>query len=445
MNFKNGKNSFQTLILGAGPAGTGPLVNAMQKGKLGELLDSGVCIVDRMAYMGRGAIGQYVINSDTYCNTFLECLENEHDPIVQRVAASAAKQAMDSYRGGCVPLKIVGDFMAELGASLRIAVDAHPVSQFIPGVAAQNIQLLPDGRFVTRFIDDEGESFEIISTILVMAMGASQSAERTLQADIIPGLNLAERYAHKTLLTGFVLGQDGAAEIERRLEKGRKVVIIGASHSTTSSAWVLLNKTKLEFGEGDITILHRNPFRIFYPSREAALEDGYTDFTDDDFCPITQRLYRLAGLRFDSRELMKRIMGIGAAPPEPRVRLIALDSTSENNSVDIKVLLDEADLIIPAFGYRSNTVPIRAANGETIDFMVQGEGAPPLVDEQCRVLDAAGVPIRNLYGIGLASGFKLTGKLGGEPSFRGQTNGLWLYQNGVGELILDPMLVGGAG
>jgi hypothetical protein len=442
MNFKKGTNTFQTLILGAGPAGTGPLVNAMQNGKLRDLLDTGVCIVDRSDSMGRGLIGQYIINSDTYCNTFLECLENERDPVVQRVAASAAKQAMDSYRGGCVPLKIVGDFMAELGASLRVVVDEHPISQFIPCVEAQNIRVLPDGCFLTSFMSRDGESFDIISTLLVLAMGASQSAERTLQSNIIPGLNLAGKYAHKTLLTSVVLGQYGPPEIERRLQNGRKVVIIGASHSTTSSAWTLLNKVNVEFGEGDITILHRQPFRIFYVSREAALEDGYTDFTDDDFCPITNRLYRLAGLRFDSRELMKRIMGVGGAPPEPRVRLIPLDSTGEKNSVDIDALLDEADLIIPAFGYRSNLVPIQGADGEMIELMVQGEGAPPLVDEQCHVLDAAGIPIRNLYGIGLASGFKLTGKLGGEPSFRGQTNGLWLYQNGVGELILDPMLAG---
>lgn len=288
-------------LLGAGPAGTGPLVNAMQKGKLRELLDTGVCIVDRTAHMGRGSIGQYVINSDTYCNTFLECLENQHDPVVQRVAASAAKQAMDTYRGGCVPLKIVSDFMAELGASLRIAIDEHPASQFIPCVEAQNIRILPDGRFVVAFISrdsaSEGKSIEIIANNLVLAMGASQSAERTLNSPIIPGLKLAERYADKTLLTNFVLGQDGAAEIERRLQNGRKVVIIGASHSTTSSVWVLLNKVNIDFGEGDITILHREPFRIFYVSREAALEEGYTDFTDDDFCPITNRLYRLAGLR----------------------------------------------------------------------------------------------------------------------------------------------------
>jgi hypothetical protein len=30
--------------------------------------------------------------------------------------------------------------------------------------------------------------------------------------------------------------------------------------------------------------------------------------------------------------------------------------------------------------------------------------------------------------------------LGGEPSFRGQANGLWLYQHGIGEIILNQLL-----
>jgi hypothetical protein len=244
------------------------------------------------------------------------------------------------------------------------------------------------------------------------------------------------------MLTNVVLSTEGIPEIERRLKASdnHKVVIIGASHSTTSSAWVLLNKVRVDFGEGDITILHREPFRLFYPSREAALAEGYTDFTDEDFCPVTNRLYRLAGLRFDSRDLIKRIWGIGGAPLERRVRLIPLDRTGKNNSVNLECLLDEAALIIPAFGYRPNTLPIWDHRGLPIELLASGEGAPPLVDEHCRVLNHHGAVVPNLYGIGLASGFKLTGKLGGEPSFRGQTNGLWLYQNGVGELIVEQIL-----
>jgi hypothetical protein len=45
-----------------------------------------------------------------------------------------------------------------------------------------------------------------------------------------------------------------------------------------------------------------------------------------------------------------------------------------------------------------------------------------------------------MFAIGPAAGFVRHGKLGGEPSFRGQANGLWLWQSDVGALIVDVLL-----
>jgi hypothetical protein len=44
------------------------------------------------------------------------------------------------------------------------------------------------------------------------------------------------------------------------------------------------------------------------------------------------------------------------------------------------------------------------------------------------------------YGIGLSAGFVPWGPLGGEASFTGQANGLWLWQNDVGQMIVDQLL-----
>jgi hypothetical protein len=55
----------------------------------------------------------------------------------------------------------------------------------------------------------------------------------------------------------------------------------------------------------------------------------------------------------------------------------------------------------------------------------------------CRLLDARSAPITGLFGIGMASGFVPGGSMGGEPSFHGHTNGVWLYQNDIGARILD--------
>ena len=50
------------------------------------------------------------------------------------------------------------------------------------------------------------------------------------------------------------------------------------------------------------------------------------------------------------------------------------------------------------------------------------------------------IAIAALAGIGLAAGFVPWGKLGGEASFVGQANGLWLWQNDVGMMIVDQLI-----
>jgi hypothetical protein len=200
----------------------------------------------------------------------------------------------------------------------------------------------------------------------------------------------------------------------------------------------LLAQSGLRFDAGAITIAHRNRLRLFYPSAEAALAEGYTDFGPNDICPLTKRLYRLAGFRFDSRELLMRIWGIGGRARETRVALYDLEQRT--NADELEALIERADLVVAALGYRPNMLPIYDSNGDAIAMRGELPGAEPMVNRQCELLRADGSALPNAFGIGLASGFVPDGDLGGESTFRGQTNGLWLYQNGVGQIILDRLL-----
>jgi hypothetical protein len=435
---------FRAVVLGAGPAGTGPLVNAQQRGLLPRLLDAGIAVVDRQPRMGLGSIGQYVINSDTTGGTFLECLVGQEGDLFAAVLDSAARRRLERYRQTAAPLRLVGEFIGEIGRALQHAVETHPAGRFLARTEARGIRCTPDGLVTTVAPVDGGEPVELRSRCVVTALGGRQDRDRALSADIVPGLRLADRHADRVLLTDEVLTAAGPEAVRRLLDRGagHRVVIIGGSHSAFSAAWVLLNEVGREFGPGDITILHRRPPRLFYPSAADAHAEGYTDFDAGDLCPLTERVYRLAGLRWDSRELLRRIWEVGGAAAEKRVRLVTLDPTGQRNDEDVAALFDEAAVIIPAFGYRPRTVPVVDRAGRPIELLGSGAGTPPLVDDRCRVLDAAGVPVPGLFGIGLASGFVLDGPLGGEPSFAGQTNGLWLYQNGVGARILDQLLDG---
>ena len=452
--FNSGTKTFRTLIIGAGGGGTGPLVYAAQKGLLDGLLDSGVAVIDRQCFMGRGTIGQYVIQSDTAGGTLLECLDPAPAKrVFVNTAQSMVKQAVEQHRNVSVPLQLIGEYMTELGSDLQNYIEANPHSRFFPRTTATDVRTLPDGRLQAHVlvraengtVVDEGD---IVAEKLVLSVGGRQNHTRTLASPIVPGL-IAGQYADKVMFTDVAQQPQGVQAIEKILSESqaqrgsKKVLIIGASHSAFSTAWTLLNKVNgqnVPFGAGDITLLHRDKLKLFYMSKEAAWQDGYTDFNEDDLCPVTKRVYRLGGLRLESRQLLMRIWGMLPGEAEQRVRLMKIDAAQDAaHATEIKSLFDEADLVIPAFGYEPNVMPIYDAGGNPINLMCQREGGR-MVDTECRVLDDAGQPLPNVYAIGFVTGYKLTGELGGEPSYKGQNNGLWLYQNGVGEIIVNHLM-----
>ena len=103
-------------------------------------------------------------------------------------------------------------------------------------------------------------------------------------------------------------------------------------------------------------------------------------------------------------------------------------------------ILDEADLVIAALGYRPRALPVFDHAGRPIRLFAETSPKAPLVDNRCRLLDEDRNPIPHAFAMGLAAGFVPTGKLGGEPSFQGQANGLWLWQSEVGGMIVDAVL-----
>ena len=144
-------------------------------------------------------------------------------------------------------------------------------------------------------------------------------------------------------------------------------------------------------------------------------------------------VHRLGGLRLESRALVLRMLEVNGRAPDPRVALHRIGG----DDADARAIIERADLVIAALGYRPHALPL-AGPGGRISLAADAGGA--MVDRHCRVLDRDGVPIPQVYGIGLAAGFVPWGRLGGESSFSGQANGLWLWQNDVGAMIVDQLL-----
>jgi hypothetical protein len=135
--------------------------------------------------------------------------------------------------------------------------------------------------------------------------------------------------------------------------------------------------------------------------------------------------------------MVLRALAIGGRVPDPRLALFRID---RHDAAETRAVIEAADLVIAATGYRPHAMPLFDAAGMPIALACDADVPGPLVDRHCRVLAADGSVVEGAFAIGLAAGFVPWGALGGESSFRGNANGLWLWQNDVGQMIVEQVL-----
>src|ERR1700677_2287953 len=423
-------------IIGGGPAGLAPLLAAHRRGRLADLLKEGVTVVEQAGSVGEGTIGRWCINSDSTAFTFADCLAGPPDSELAALRNHPLTREFVEVGEGTVPLRRAGEFLALVGRTMNQIISASPSGRVLKRHKAVSTERTRTG-WLTLLRDVEtGRAHTIESKHVILATGATQPIER-LRTEQVAGVKMAERCGERLLQSGDVFSIPGFASVKAKfIELGRspRVAIIGGSTSAAAVAHALLNRMpEVQYDPGAVTLMHRRELRIYYPSIEAALAEGYTEFGPDDICPISGRVFRLGGFRLDSRELIMRARGIGGRAPEPRLHLHRL---GVDNAASLK-LLDDADLVIAALGYRPRALPVFDQAGKRVTLQSETSPQARLVDNYCQVLDADGNPLPDLFAIGLAAGFVPWGKLGGEKSFRGQANGLWLWQSDVGGLIVD--------
>ncbi len=429
------------MVLGGGPGGTALLLAARCGDGLARLMAGGFAIVERGPALGGGTLGAHVIGSDSTAATFLDCLRGDTHPALAALLDTPEAAAVACHGEGAVPLPLAGRLLDRIGATLAGLVSAQG-GAVLTGHAATGLARQDDGNWaITLQPGGAAPPCVLRARTVVFCLGAEQPLAR-LYGETISGAPLLPRHADKLVQSGQLFTAEGLRAAAERL-RGRQpqVAVVGGSTSAAAAANLLLRGLPdVAFPQGGVVLLHRRELRPFYASAEAALADGFTAFGPRDICPLTGRVFRLAGFRLDSREMILGARGIGGRQSDPRLVLHRLDAASAAASQGI---LAQADLVVAALGYRPRTLPVHDAQGRRIALRGETLAMRPLVDDRCRVVDAAGRPVAGLYALGLANGFVPSGRLGGEPSFVGQANGLWLWQNDVGGLILDQTLAAG--
>jgi hypothetical protein len=424
-----------TLIAGGGPAGLGPLIAAARLGELDNWLAHGLAVIEKGNAWG-GAIGGYNLNADTLAKTFLECLDGGAlGELFEQVREHDTTNRLRNWERDTPPLSLIGDYTSRLGQALEEHVTGNSSGISRPHTTLNSVHLKSDGTIEALIAsNDHGDVTESIRTkSLVLALGGYQDFAQSALLEPCPGVSLSLIDPQKIMLSDHLLSANAVRDALLSLgtRPGRQVVILGGSHSAFSAAWALTNLLPHgTFSAGSIRLLYRNRVRIFYPSAEEALADGYSDFTAEDICPVTRRVFRLAGLRADGRQLWRRLSGRPGTEPETRV---VLQRVNELSPSKCRAQLEEADLIICALGYRPRTVPVFDALGRRVPLMAdRGQRS---VDSDCHVRRADGRSLPNVFSLGLASGYLPHGAMGGEASFTGQQNSLWLYQNDIGQTV----------
>ncbi len=426
------------IVIGGGPAGTAMLTAATKHGLLPDLAASGLMIVERGGAIGGGRLGRYAITSDSTAQTFLTAVRDNVHPELARLVDHPTGRAVAAHEGALgVPLTEVGPLLRATGDRLATLVRDHG-GTVLTGHEALGAKRVGDGLWSVQLRRlSDGHAFEQLARNVVVATGGHQPLDR-LAVQQVAGASLAELASGRLLQSDEVLtagGFDTIADLLSGRRNPRIAVIGGSTSALTTVALLLRGQPALPLGAGAITLLHRRPLRPFYPSVEAAHAEGYTDFGPDDICPVSGFVYRLAGFRLEARDLVLRMLGVDGRAPDPRV---ALHRIAGHDDAVARAHVEDADLVIAALGYRPIALPIADRDGTPI--ALAAHVGMPMVDRHCRIVDGDGMPIGGLYGLGLAAGFVPWGALGGEPSFSGQANGLWLWQNDVGRMIVDQVM-----
>ena len=428
----------QLLIVGGGPAGTALLTAAAKRGQLGDLARAGLVVVERGETIGDGRIGQFAITSDSTAQTFLSAVDGSPHPEIAALADHPAARAVAAHRDALgVPLVTIGSFLRATGEAMS-GIVRQAGGRILTGHTALRTERRSDGLWTVRLKRmADGHEFDQIARNVVIATGGHQPLDR-LAAQQVAGGSLTQLAHGRLLQSDEVLatgGFDRVADLVASRRAPRIAVIGGSTSALTTVALLLKGQPAMALGAGAITLLHRRPLRPFYPSAAAAAAEGFTDFGPDDICPASGFVYRLAGFRLEARDLVLRMLRIDGRVPDPRVALHRIEGDADATA---RTIIREADLVIAALGYRPVSLPVHREDGTSMPLA--GTTGGTMVDGHCRVRGADGSTVPGLYGLGLAAGFVPWGTLGGEASFSGQANGLWLWQNDVGSMIVDQVL-----
>ena len=426
-------------VAGFGPAGCGFLLHAIKTHAIQDLVDQGLAIIDRAAVPGAGKVGDYQLTGNSLSRAFLDCAD---DPALAWLfgdlcASHPAVRQLRAMEFDAPPLDVVGDFLRAMAERTR----DHLVSEYgVPVLLETEIERIrreENGDYTLLMHNVKTlHPVAIRCRNLISALGGRQSMEVVSKTEILPGVALGETTDKLMVSDDFLTLSDEAIRDAIPLADGTgDVVVLGGSHSAISTI-DRLTQALAPNGLKRITMLHEQPLRLYYASAEEARAEGYPFYDPDDVCAMTGRVNRFGGLRYRSLDVAKSILKTKRMPEhDVEIRWLRLRS---GDRAEVLGALKEAPAVIACMGYQANLPPVIDSRDDEISLSNYPRGVE--VDQQGRVMTATAEPMEGLFAIGIGSTLlRRSEAIGGEASFRGVADGVWLYHNHGGAVVLNAL------
>jgi hypothetical protein len=232
------RRRFGVGIVGGGPAALAVLLAAHRDGRLAEMLQHGVLIVEQSDRIGRGQIGNYAIYSDSTGYTFIDPLRAGDETELHQVLETPVARRLAAAGPAAVPLCDAGEFLELVGRALHTIIDRYPRSAVLTRCTAQSARQLPGGEWQLSLRDAAGAALLVDVGRLILATGAAQPRAR-LEKEFFAGMPVAERWGDRLLQSGEAITPCGLAQVSARLREiaNPRVAILGGSTSAMSVAY----------------------------------------------------------------------------------------------------------------------------------------------------------------------------------------------------------------
>ncbi|NHB90051.1 hypothetical protein [Photorhabdus tasmaniensis] len=396
------KQYYDIVMCGAGPANISLIPDLLKDEAVKHCL-----ILEKTEMVGSGALKKYKITANSLGSVFLEKFDGCDDELSQYIRSTSEWEYFSANKDKPVELRFVGQYLERIAGFIQ---ENNYGDRFgvLTGAEVKKIKQNENGDYDITY-HKNNEDYIVSTRKVLFNIGGIPNESRLL-------------HNSNNITSGdFIKGIYDEVINEGDI---KSISILGSSHSSVSCLIRLTEQLKFT---GKINVLVNKDFKLFFDSPASAESYGY-DFIQEDICPLSGRVNRYSGLRYDSFVFAQEIKA-------RKHKNISILNISEISGDEVIQRINCDDLLIHCTGYHTKLVEIIDKNNIPIELKSDKYGL--LTNEKLNPISTSDETLNNFHTFGLGSGVKTGGEIGGEINFHGRIDGVWVYQHVIYDAVFN--------